>query len=67
IQHTITSGLDSWLVHFSYFHSTHSISINLGQTVVPEDFSGAIFVMVMALSTVFTIVFNRKRSLKLKL
>ncbi len=67
IQHTLSSTLDSWLVHFSYTHSTHSVSIDLGQTVVPEDFSIAALVMFIMLATVFTIMFNRRRILKTKL
>jgi hypothetical protein len=38
IEYTTTSAANSWLVHFSYQHSTHEISVNLG--VPPSEILG---------------------------
>ena len=32
LNYNVTQTQDSWLIHFTYHHSTHSIVINLGQT-----------------------------------
>lgn len=35
INYTATSLDDSWLIHFTYQHSTHSVTINLGSISGP--------------------------------
>lgn len=36
INYTATSSDDSWLIHFTYQHSTHSVIINLGSISGPS-------------------------------
>jgi hypothetical protein len=31
IDHTTTSSIDSWLLHFTYLHSTHMVVLSMGQ------------------------------------
>jgi hypothetical protein len=37
------STVDSWLLHFTYSHSAHSVIVNLGSPVVPEYFGWSVF------------------------
>jgi len=37
LNYTITSTDDSWLLHFTYRHSTHTITISLGPAPVPPQ------------------------------
>jgi hypothetical protein len=37
--YTYQSQVDSWLLHFTYHHSSHVITINLGSQVAPPDAS----------------------------
>ena len=36
LNYTASPTIDSWLLHFTYSHSTHSVTINLGAMVVAE-------------------------------
>ncbi len=47
LNYTITSTIDSWILHFSYPHSTHSIIVSLGITSIPEFPSSMILLVVM--------------------
>ncbi len=60
VQHTVTSTSDAWLVHFSYTHSTHSISVDLGQPVVPEQLSVLVLAALIIVVSIFTVALNRK-------
>ena len=60
VQHTVTSTSDSWLVHFSYTHSTHSVSVEMGQPVIPEFFSGLMLAALVIFVSIFTVALSRK-------
>jgi hypothetical protein len=61
LNYTVASMQDSWLLHFTYQHSTHSVMINLETIAVPEFTSTAITItLLVAMGAI--IIFLRKRS-----
>ena len=60
IEHSITSRDDSWLLTFSYTHSTHQVTVDLDITIVPE-FPSAIILPLFIILTMFTIVVRKRK------
>jgi len=67
LDHTVSQTDDSWLLHFVYSHSTHSVTVNLGSsTQVASDllgnwtFYGAITAVVVIIG-IATFVLRKKR------
>jgi len=65
LSYTVTSTDDSWLLHFTYSHSTHKVNINLGlipfippQLITP--LSLGILALALAVATVLLIFKIRK-------
>jgi len=67
INYTVTSLDDSWLIRFTYLHSTHKVSINLGHVSAPfiENLLGKaiIFIVVSITAIVILVLFIMKKKL----
>jgi hypothetical protein len=69
LDHTVSSTEDSWILHFTYSHSTHSITVNLGTSAQVAGnfenwtFYGVIAAVVVILTAVALIL--RKNRVKL--
>lgn len=63
LNYTIKSSDDSWLIHFAYHHSTHSVSISLGTVVVPE-FPTALFSLIVLTVLSFVLLLVKKFNVK---
>jgi len=68
LDHTVSSTDDSWLLHFVYSHSTHSVTVNLGPSAqVASDllgnwtFYGAITAVVVIIG-IAAFVLRKKRA-----
>lgn len=68
IDYTATSLDDSWLLHFTYLHSTHEVTISLGDISTPffeTPFGVAtILVCVIAAAIVFFIAYRKRANHK---
>jgi hypothetical protein len=66
LNYVATSTADSWLLHFEYAHSTHSITVNLGSQTpnptVPEFPTAAILAAIMAIQLFAIATKKKKRS-----
>ncbi|HLC00669.1 MAG TPA: PQQ-binding-like beta-propeller repeat protein [Candidatus Bathyarchaeia archaeon] len=60
INYVATSTDDSWLMHFTYTHSTHTVTVNLGVEVIPE-FPTWTILPVIALIQLFAIALFKKK------
>jgi len=68
-EYTVTSVGDSWLLHFSYQHSTHKVSISLGlpppASLLENPFSLALVIGgILTLPVALAVMFMRKRITK---
>jgi outer membrane protein assembly factor BamB len=59
INYVATSTTDSWLLHFTYTHSTHVVVVNLGATVIPEFPTWAIL-LGFTLAMMFAMLIKKK-------
>lgn len=59
INYVATSTTDSWLLHFTYTHSTHNVIVNLGTTIIPE-FPSWIMLLTLVLISLFVIAVKKK-------
>lgn len=62
LNYVAASTPDSWQLHFTYIHSTHSVIVNLGNTVVPEPpepepFPTLLVVAVSVVAVVMAVIF----------
>ncbi len=68
VDFAVTSLDDSWLLHFTYLHSTHEVTISLGRVSAPfiESLLGGIIIFAIVSITVIVIIvlFVLKRKLK---
>jgi hypothetical protein len=59
-EYSITSKDDSWLLTFTYTHSTHRIVVNLDITKVPE-YPSAIMMLFLVTALLLIAVISKKR------
>jgi hypothetical protein len=66
INHTTTSLDDSWLIHFTYQHTTHSVTINLGSIPgpfieIPIEILVTMFLAPIITSAIIILYFWKKK------
>jgi hypothetical protein len=71
VEYAATSVGDSWMLHFSYQHSTHQVSVNLGlpqsESVLGNPLAVALIIGgILSLPLAMVFLFARRRSLKRK-
>jgi hypothetical protein len=59
LSYTATSTADSWLLHFTYTHSTHAIVVNLKSAIIPE-FSPWLFLVLIPTILLFEMFMLKK-------
>jgi len=59
-EYTITSTDDSWLLTFTYMHSTHQVAVDLDITIVPE-FPSLTILLLFMIATLLAVVIHRRR------
>ena len=53
LPYTATSQGDSWLIHFTYHHSTHTVVLNLGEQVVQNPSQAPVGTLTIIITGVF--------------
>ena len=56
LNYDVTSTADSWRLHFTYEHSSHSVVVNLGNTTVPEDSGLEPFSALLVVAVIVTVL-----------
>jgi outer membrane protein assembly factor BamB len=60
LSYTTTPTANSWLLHFNYAHSTHSVFVSLGTFVIPE-FSAWLFLPPVPIVLLLSVVIKKRR------
>ena len=62
LDYTVQSADDSWVLYFTYVHSTHSVTVNLGAASSPIIWFIAVAVVVAVVAVCLLLYFKKRNT-----